>query len=51
MNFNTHAVEKISAYFYMAHPYDLMITINLTFYPTTLLPNLLRYYSTTPLVY
>ena len=22
MNFNTHALEKISAYFYMAHPYD-----------------------------
>jgi hypothetical protein len=22
MNLNTHAVEKISAYFYMAHPYD-----------------------------
>jgi hypothetical protein len=22
MNFNTHALEKMSAYFYMAHPYD-----------------------------
>jgi hypothetical protein len=22
MNFNTHALEKIYAYFYMAHPYD-----------------------------
>jgi hypothetical protein len=22
MNLNTHALEKISAYFYMAHPYD-----------------------------
>jgi hypothetical protein len=33
MIFNTHALEKISAYFYMAHPYDCAVITVFYNYP------------------